>query len=60
MTSITNAASRENSAMREAIAYMGTISIILMTILFRVQSKRSEGDELGVSLTAGAAAFDNS
>ena len=48
MTSITNAASRENSAMKEAMAYMGIINMILITILFPVRSvsgrKESKGD----------------
>lgn len=44
---MTKAASRENNAMREAMAYMGTINMILITILLPVQRvsgrKGSEG-----------------
>jgi len=63
ITSMTNAASRENSAMREAMAYMGTINMIRMTILLpgwsvsrRVEIEGSSGS----SHTAAAVASGNS
>lgn len=50
ITSITNAASKENNAIREAIAYIGTINMIRMTILLqarRVSRRKGDHGSLG-------------
>ena len=60
---MTNAASRENNAIKDAMAYMGTINMIRITILLGVRSV-SEGtrinESLGTSHTAAGVASGSS
>lgn len=60
---MTNAASRENSAIRDAMAYMGTISMIRMTILaqsWSVSRRKGIGEPSGTSHTVAGVASGNS
>ena len=60
---MTNAASRENSAMRDAMAYMGTINMIRITILLRARNVSRRiwiGGSLGISHTVVGVAFGSS
>lgn len=60
IASITNAASSENRAIREEIAYMGTMSMIRITILCECPNKCLQRRNFGNGRTFVSMVFDSS